>query len=198
MGVLPYGRLGRSFGGGGGLSFFMTQLTSTSPSTGNENRDKLWRLIKEIEIAMLTTLAEDGAFRCRPMATQQIDADRAELWFFVSIDSHTVVEIYHEREVGLAYASPENHCYVSVSGRAFVVRDSAKANELWTSAAKVWFPQGVNDPHLALLRIEVDSAQYWDSPASKVVHLGGLLELRLPSREQENLGTGMRVDVRER
>ncbi len=145
---------------------------------------------------MLTTLAEGGAFHSRPMATQQIDADHAELWFFVSIDSHTVVEIYHDREVGLSYASPENHRYISVSGRAFVVRDLAKANELWTPSAKVWFPQGVNDPHLALLRIEVDSAQYWDSPASKVVHLGGLVELRLPRRVPENLGEGMKINVR--
>ncbi len=174
----------------------MTQLTSTSPTGGHEGRDKLWQLIKDIEIAMLTTLAEEGALRSRPMATQQIDADHAELWFFVSIDSHTVVEIYHEREIGLSYASPETHRYVSVSGRAFVVRDQAKTNELWTPAAKVWFPQGINDPHLTLLRVEVDSAQYWDSPTSKVVHLGGLVDLRLGRRTPENLGEGMKIKVR--
>lgn len=173
----------------------MTQLTSTSPDR-HENRDTLWQLIKDIDITMLTTLAEDGSLRSRPMATQQIDAEHAELWFFVSIDSHTVVEIYHDREVCLAYASPENHRYASVSGRAFVVRDLAKANEIWTPAAKTWFPQGVNDPHIALLRVEVDSAQYWDSPANKVVHLGGLVELRLAGRAPQNLGEGMKVNMR--
>ncbi|MDF3056340.1 MAG: pyridoxamine 5-phosphate oxidase [Rariglobus sp.] len=173
----------------------MTQLTPGSYGQTLEGRHKLWQLIKDIEIAMLTTVAENGCLHSRPMATQQIDAERAELWFFSSIDSPKIAEIYHEREVGLAYASPATHRYVSVSGRAFVVRDGVKANELWTSAAKTWFPQGVNDPHLALLRIEVESAQFWDSPA-RVVHLGGLVELRLPRLAPENLGEGQKINVR--
>jgi general stress protein 26 len=174
----------------------MAQLTPSSSSHVHASRERLWQLIKDIDIAMLTTVAESGCLHSRPMATQQIDAERAELWFFSSIDSPKVAEIYHEREVGLSYASPDAHRYVSVSGRAFVVRDLVKANELWTTAAKTWFPQGVNDPHLALLRIEVDSAQYWDSPTSKVVHLGGLVELRLMGHAQENLGEGMKINVR--
>jgi general stress protein 26 len=149
------------------------KFTSTSPS-GHEHRDRLWQLIKDVEIAMLTTLADDGSLRSRPMSTQQIDADNARLWFFVSIDSHTVLEIYHDREICLAYASPETHRYVSVSGTAFVTRDLTKANELWTPEALTWFPQGVDDPHLSLLRVEVDAAQYWDSPAGQVVNLDDL------------------------
>lgn len=174
----------------------MTQLTPASSVHSLEARNKLWHLIKDMEIAMLTTVAEGGCLHSRPMATQQVDVDRAELWFFTSIDSPKVAEIYHEREVGLAYASPETHRYVSVSGRAFVVRDGLKANELWSSDAVTWFPQGVNDPHLALLRIEVESAQYWDSPAAKVVHLGGLVELRLPRSSKQNLGEGQKISVR--
>ncbi len=159
------------------------KFTSTFPGA-LEHRDRLWQLIKDIEITMLTTLSEDGSLRSRPMSTQQVDADLAELWFFVSIDSHTVVEIYHDREICLAYASPENHRYVSVSGRAFIVRDRGKANELWTPEAQTWFPQGVDDPHLALLRVELDSAQYWDSPAGQVVQLGALGALAARSRDR--------------
>jgi general stress protein 26 len=164
----------------------MTQLISHSIVPGHESRAKLWQIIKDIGITMLTTLADDGSLRSRPMSTQQIDADHAELWFFVSIDSHTVVEIYHDREICLAYALPEHHRYASVSGRAFIMRDMAKANELWTPDAETWFPQGVNDPHLALLRVEADSAQYWDSPTGNVVHLGGLAELRMAGRSRGN------------
>jgi general stress protein 26 len=175
----------------------MTQLTPSHSAHSLEARHTLWQLIKDIEIGMLTTVTEKGCLHSRPMFTQQIDVDRAELWFFSSIDSPKIAEIYHEREVGLAYASPETHRYVSVAGRAFVVRDGLKANELWSTEAVTWFPQGVNDPHLALLRIEVESAQFWDSPTAKVVHLGGLVELRLPAREDgENLREGMKVHVR--
>ncbi len=174
----------------------MTQLTPSTSAQSLEARHKLWQLIKDMEIAMLTTVAEDGRLHSRPMATQQVDVDRAELWFFSSIDSPKIAEIYHEREVCLAYASPETHRYVSISGRAFVVRDGEKANELWSTDALTWFPLGVNDPHLGLLRIEVEAAQIWDSPAAKVVHLGGLVELRLPRASTQNLGSGQKVNVR--
>lgn len=174
----------------------MTQLTPSTSAQSLEARHKLWQMIKDMEIAMLTTVAENGCLHSRPMATQQVDVDRGELWFFTSIDSPKIAEIYHEREVGLAYASPETHRYVSVSGRAFVVRDAEKANELWSTEALTWFPQGVNDPHLSLLRIEAESAQLWDSPGATVVHLGNLLELRLPRAATQNLGGGQKVDLR--
>lgn len=174
----------------------MTQLTPATSAQSLEARHTLWQLIKDMEIAMLTTVTESGHLHSRPMATQQVDVDRAELWFFTSIDSPKIAEIYHERQVGVAYASPETQRYVSIAGRAFVVRDGEKANELWSTDALTWFPLGVNDPHLAMLRIEVESAQFWDSPGAKVVHLGGLMELRLPRAATHNLGGGQKVSVR--
>jgi general stress protein 26 len=174
----------------------MTTLTSSAPSRGPESYAKLWELIKDIDIAMMTTVAESGELHSRPMATQQIDVDHAELWFFTSIDSPKVAEIYHDREIGLSYASQARQRYVSVSGRAFVVRDYEKANELWTPTAKVWFPLGVNDPHLALLRVEVDSAQFWDSPANKVVQLAGFAKLKLTGQTPVSATENVKVHVR--
>ncbi len=174
----------------------MTTLTSSHPLRGPEGYTKLWELIKEIDVAMMTTVAEDGALHSRPMATQQIDVDHAELWFFTSIDSPKIADIYHDREIGLSYAAPDDQRYVSVSGRAFVVRDREKANDLWTPDAKIWFPLGVNDPHLALLRIEVDSAQFWDSSASAVVKLVGLAKRKLTGHRPVSLGENVKVNLR--
>ena len=39
---------------------------------------------------------------------------------------------------------------------------------------KAWFPKGLDDPELALLKVTVEKAEYWDSPSSAVVHLVGL------------------------
>lgn len=174
----------------------MTHLASTPSALRPEGYPKLCELIKDIDFAMLTTVVEDGALHSRPMATQQIDADRAELWFFTAIDSPKVAEIYHERQVGVSYASPAKQSYVSVAGRAYVVRDTEKAQELWTPAAKIWFPQGVNDPHLALLRVVMESAQFWDSSSSKVVQLFGLAKLMLTGNPPKNTGENVKVTLR--
>jgi len=63
-----------------------------------------------------------------------------------------------------------------VSGRASVVRDRGKAEELWSPAMKAWFPDGLDDPDLALLRVQVEDAEYWDTPSSKMVHVVGFVK----------------------
>src|SRR3712207_7360015 len=45
---------------------------------------------------------------------------------------------------------------------AVVVDDPAKKRELWNSAVEAWFPQGPDDDSVVLLKVEADSAEYWD------------------------------------
>jgi hypothetical protein len=66
-----------------------------------------------------------------------------------------------------------------------VVRDKEKARELWSPALKAWFPQGVDEPDLVLLNVQVEKAEYWDAPASKVVQLAGFVKA---------VATGQRYD----
>ena len=146
-------------------------MKKSSTPTHAESFAKLGELITDLNVAMLTTVMEDGTLRSRPMVTQQIDLIDGTLWFFTSSNSPKTDEIIHQQQVNVAYASPDKQRYVSVSGRAHVLRDRAKAKELWKPTAKIWFPQGAEDPSLALLRIEVTAAEYWDSPSSKMVQL---------------------------
>jgi general stress protein 26 len=136
---------------------------------------KLATLIKDIQVAMLTTAEEDGSLRSRPMASEQAEFD-GTLWFFTRADSGKVHEINREHQVNLSYAEPKMQHYVSVSGTATLVRDMARIKELWKPLYKAWFPDGLDDPELALLRVDVTKAEYWDSPSSKVVQLVGFLK----------------------
>ena len=106
------------------------------------------------------------------MATQQTPFD-GELWFFTSRGSDKSGEIGQAAEVNLAYARPDDQSYVSISGTAHVVDDRAKARELWNPLHKAWFPKGVDDPDLRLIRVDVSGAEYWDSSSSAMVHLIG-------------------------
>ena len=85
-------------------------------------------------------------------------------------------EVRRTHRVGLAFAEPKKQDYVSVSGEAELVRDRAKAGELWSEPLKTWFPQGLDDPDLALIRVRVDKAEYWDAPSSTMVHLYGYVK----------------------
>ena len=145
--------------------------------TASHNQDvkKLAKLIKGIKIAMLTTAEDDGTLRSRPMATQQTEFD-GDLWFFTREHSPKADEIQRDRRVNLSFADPSDSRYVSVSGTARVLKDKAKAEELWNPIYKAWFPKGLDDPELALLRVNVEKAEYWDSPGGAVVHLVGFVK----------------------
>ena len=138
--------------------------------TGRDGQiKKLAEMIKDIDFAMLTTVAEDGSLHSRPMSTQRAEFD-GDLWFFTRASAPKVGEIEGEHRVNVSYAKPEDQRYVSVSGRAVVVRDRAKIEELWSPALKAWFPEGPDDPDLALLKVSVERAEYWDSPGSALAH----------------------------
>jgi general stress protein 26 len=136
---------------------------------------KLGELIRDIRVAMLTTVTEDGTLRSRPMATQQAEFD-GDLWFFTQANSPKVEELWHDQHVNVSYAAPDENRYVSVSGIAQLVQNPEKMKELWHPAYKAWFPDGLEDPQLALLKVDVRQAEYWDMPSSRMVHLAGFVK----------------------
>lgn len=136
---------------------------------------KLGKLIKDVKIAMMTTIDRDGTLRSRPMATQKTEFD-GTLWFFTHASSPKVEEVEESQHVNLSYAAPDSNTYVSVTGNATLVRDQTKAKDLWNPILKAWFPKGLEDPDLALLHVVVEKAEYWDSPSSTMVQIAGFVK----------------------
>ncbi|HEY8562300.1 MAG TPA: pyridoxamine 5'-phosphate oxidase family protein [Pyrinomonadaceae bacterium] len=145
--------------------------------------EQLKGLLEGIDFAMLTTMAGEK-FRSRPMSTQEMD-ENGDLWFFTSDETHKVEEIEADDRVLVAYAQPDDNTYVSVFGRAALVKDRAKIDELWNPVHKAWFPEGKDDPHLALLKISVEEAEYWDSPNSKLVQIAGFVKALVTGQEAD-------------
>jgi general stress protein 26 len=136
-----------------------------------EAERQLNTLIAGIGVAMLTTATSEDGLRSRPMATQGRGLERGEIWFFTRDDSGKVFEIEGDHEVNLAYAEPGEQRYVSLSGRAAVLRDPERARALWSPEVETWFPGGPEDPHLALLRVRVHGAEAWDAAGAKMTGL---------------------------
>lgn len=155
-------------------------------SSSKEDRAKVWDLVKDMKIAMLATVERDGSLHSRPMASANKDFD-GTLWFMTREHSLKIDEIEANPKVLLAYAHAPAQNYVSITGTARVVRDTAKIKELWSEADRVWFPKGPDDPEIALLAVEVEEAEYWDSPSSAMILAYGYAKARL-SGEPPKLG----------
>jgi len=158
--------------------------------------ERLWKLIHAIRVAMLTTRGADGAMRSRPLTTQNgsLDAASPTLWFFVSRASEVAAEATNDASVNVAYADPDEERYVSIAGTAEVVSDRAQVDALWSAAAKAWFPGGVDDPDLQLLRVHVQQAEYWDAKENKMVQLFKMARAIVTGERPRAMGA--RRDVR--
>ncbi len=126
-----------------------------------EQMDTIRSIMKEVRICMLTTVADDGALHSHPMTTQEAEFD-GDCWFIASEGSDAVKHLQANRQVNVAYAGSSS--WLSIAGRAEIVRDEAKKKELWNTFTEAWFTDGDTDPSVVLLHVDVDSAQYWDSP----------------------------------
>ncbi len=168
--------------------------SSSHPGTNDASVTKLRELIQGIRIAMLTTVGPDGALFSRPMATQQLPFD-GTLWFFTAADSGKTDDIAHEHHVNVSYSDPSDSRYISVSGLAAVVHDREKARLLWSPIVKAWFPGGVDDPNLALLRVNVQSAEYWDAPQGKMVQLFSIAKAAVTGTTPKNIGEHAKLDL---
>lgn len=140
--------------------------------TDEAAQKKVFDLIKDIRVTQMVTVDASGKLRARPMVAQQQKFDGV-LWFFTSTSSGKIQEIEQHPEVLLAYSDPRHQSYVSIVGRAEVVHDRDKVKELWSEANRVWFPKGSGDPDIAIVRVDVTEAEYWDAPSSTLVHAYG-------------------------
>ena len=133
----------------------------------DDSLEKLGKLIEGLDIAMLTTRIGDGRLLSRPLRVLEFD-DGGALWFITDRNSHKAEEIRLQPQVNASFASGERNTYVSVAGRAGVVFDKARLVDLWKPAMTVFYPKGVDDPDLCLLRVQAESAEYWDGPGGLV------------------------------
>ena len=167
----------------------------TAPKHTRENDlQKLREMVKDIDFCMMTTIDEGGDLHSRPMSSNgDIDAN-GDIWFFTKASSHKVSEIAKLPKVNVSFADLDNQRYISVSGTAQLVRDPAMIDELWKPEFKMWFPEGQDDPEIALLRVSLEKAEYWDSPSSTIGYALSFVSSLVTGKEPE-LGDNRKADL---
>ena len=132
--------------------------------TENEKRERLSTLLSLFDTAMLVTRTEGGAMRARPLSIAESNDDGA-MYFSTAIDSPKIEELAADSRVNVALQSGSR--FVSITGRARVVKDRALIERLWSEAWRVWFPGGKDDPTLCLIAVEPEEAEYWDRSGAR-------------------------------
>jgi general stress protein 26 len=152
---------------------------------------RVWDIIENVGVAMLTTQAA-GGLRARPVEARP---DRAAglIWFVTDLRSGKEHEIEAEHDVGLVFIDAKDKAYLSLTARAQVLRDHGKAAEIWKSTDRIWW-SGPDDPNVCVLRVKPSTAELWDGPSSKAVAAFEFAKARLTGAKP-NLGENRKVTV---
>jgi general stress protein 26 len=139
-------------------------------STPQELEEKFWDALKSDMTLMLgLDGVEDG--HARPM-TAQLERDRGgPIWFFTATDNAIVRNISKGDRAIATFASKGHDLFATIHGRLRVNKDRAVIDRLWNRYVAAWFEGGKDDPKLALLRLDPESAEIWADASSLIAGL---------------------------
>lgn len=149
--------------------------TGENELTGADALARLKELALDIDFTMLTTKDDAGHLVSRPMSTRDVD-EQGDIWFFTSDRSKKVDEVEADRDVGLSYIDAKGMRFVSIAGSARVVHDRERMERLYTPSLDIWFEDGLDTPDIALLRVSIREAEFWEPAHGKLVMAAGMLK----------------------
>ncbi|MEA2990364.1 MAG: hypothetical protein QOG83_3075 [Alphaproteobacteria bacterium] len=158
----------------------------------NDSVDRVWDIIEKVGVCMLTTHSPAG-LRARPVESRP-DRKAGLIWFVTDRRSGKEHEIEAEHDVGLVFIDPKDKAYLSITARAEVLDDHAKAAEIWRKTDDLWW-DGPDDPNVCVLRVRPLTAELWDGPSSKAVAIYEIAKAKLTGGKP-NLGENRKATVR--
>lgn len=120
------------------------------------------KLLKTLDICMLTTRADGGVLHGRPMSNNGLVEYDGDSWFFAQDGSRKVVEIDADSQVEMAFIDTPDGTWINVEGEATVIRDQPdRKRELWQKDLERWFTDGPDDPQVVLIKVSARHIDAW-------------------------------------
>lgn len=76
------------------------------------------------------------------------------------------------------------------------MRDQGYIQDKWSEPLRTWFPEGRDDPQLALIRVHPERGEFWDSLSSTVMHVYGYAKAVLTGEPPHELSDNKKVDMK--
>jgi general stress protein 26 len=158
----------------------------------DEHEYRVWELLEKTGVGMLTTRFAQG-LRARPLEPRP-DREGGVIYFITDVRGLKDDEIEAAPEVCLALTNHKDKAYLSLTARASVLWDPRLAAKFWKATDDVWWPDGPEDEHVRVLRLEPVRAELWDGPESSTVAAFEFAKARLTGAKP-HLGENRKVTV---
>ncbi len=130
--------------------------------SGTEGIKKIKELIEKASSCFFCTNTGKMPFSSRPMEVQKTD-DEGILYFLSSNDSHKNQEIMANSQVQLFFQGDPHSDFLTLSGQASITEDKEIIKELWNPMLKTWFTEGIDDPRISVIKVNIEEGYYWDT-----------------------------------
>ena len=141
--------------------------------TPQELEAKFWKALKSDMTMMIGLVGVDDG-HARPM-TAQLEEDHGPIWFFTAKDNAIVQQLARSDRAIATFASTGHDLFATVHGRLSVNNDRRVIGRLWNRFVAAWYEGGMDDPKLALLRLDAESAEIWLDASSLIAGIKMLL-----------------------
>lgn len=160
--------------------------------TEQEAHARVWDIIAKVGVGMLTTRFDAG-LRARPLEPRS-DRDEGVIFFITDARSGKEHEIEAHADVGFVVIDHKDKAYLSITGKASVIDDHAKAAAIWKKSDNMWW-KGPDDPNVRVLRLVPERAELWDGPSNAAIAAFEFAKARLTG-SKPNLGENRKVTVK--
>ena len=146
-----------------------------------QSEDNIQHLDARAAVAKIKEIAEkaQSCFFCtatvagpsngaRPMNVRKVD-EEGSLWFLSASDSHKNEELATDPAVTLFFQGSPHSDFLHLTGRATIMRDRAKIEELWEPVIRTWFTEGKDDPRITVIKVTPTEGYYWDTKHATAV-----------------------------
>ena len=133
--------------------------------------------MRDIDFTILSTRTEGGAIAGRPMSNNREVEFDGDAFFFTCDHTRTIADIERDPRVGLGFQGKAGALglrpfFLTVEGRAELIRDKARFEEHWTKGLDRWFEEGIDTPGLVLIKVHAERLHYWNGMDEGELDLG--------------------------
>lgn len=163
---------------------------SIQDNVSTNPRGAVFDVLDEVRAGMLGLSAAGEGFQ--PM-THFPDPTAGVIWFISSTQTDLVASLDQGENADYVVISPDHDVHISLRGKLYHVQDRARIDDLWSPMIAAWFAGGRTDPHVALLRFELEVGDIWASTPSTLKFGFEMIRANLDPSHHPDIGVKANV-----
>ena len=116
--------------------------------------------MKQLDICMMTTNSKRGSMNSRPMSNNRDVTYKGDSYFFTYEKTGKIKDLEANPAVCLTFEGKDG-LYMSVAGKAKLIRNKEAFKDHWQDSLNQWFPEGPETKGIVLIHMKGSMLKYW-------------------------------------